>query len=106
MKAIDCKTETWKSVLKRVEGVRMEVYRLLQKHGPETTRQLALRSGVHSVLTVRPRMTELCQLGLARCVGRQHDLAGSEGIYEAIPLDQAEQTFERRRNGDVQGVLF
>ena len=107
MKPVDCKTETWKTVLSRVEGLRMDVYRLLQEHGPATTRQLALKSGRFSVLTIRPRITELCQLNLARCVGRERHLAGSDGIYEAIALDEAEKSFElRRAAGSGQGVLF
>lgn len=107
MKAVDCRADTWETVLKRVNGIRMEVYRLLRQHGPCTTRDLALKSGTLSVLTIRPRMTELCQLGLARCVGRHKDLVASEGIFEVIPLDQAEETFIRRKSAaSGQGVLF
>ncbi len=107
MQAIDCRSETWESVMKRVEGIRKEVYRLLMIHGPCTTRVLALKSGTLSVLTIRPRMTELCQLGLARCVGRHKDLLTSEGVYEAISTEQAEEAFNRRRTAaSGQGVLF
>lgn len=107
MKAIDCRAETWENVLKRVGGIRIEVWHLLRDHGPCTTRVLALKSGTLSVLTVRPRITELCQLGMAKCVGRHKDLMTSEGVYEAIPMEMAEEAFNRRKSAAAgQGVLF
>ena len=71
---------------------RREVYDFLflaTRNHPEglTTRELAFRMN-RSVLEVRPRMTELCQQGLARCVGRkQYEVDGrtvSEGAYVAL----------------------
>lgn len=107
MKAVDCRADTWETVLKRVDGIRMEVYRLLRQHGPCTTRELALKSGALSVLTIRPRMTELCQLGLARCVGRHKDPISSEGVFESVSLNEAENAFGRRKTAaSGQGMLF
>lgn len=107
MKAIDCRAETWEEVIKRVNGLRMEVWRLLWNYGPCTTRALTFKSGSLSVLTIRPRMTELCQLGLARYVGRHKDLWTSEGVYEAVSFVEAEKAFERRKSAAAgQGMLF
>jgi hypothetical protein len=59
-----------------------------------------------SLFTIRPRMTELVALGLARCVGRRKN-GGSEGIYQAIPLEEARRKIEMPPEGDqVQQVLF
>lgn len=56
------------------------VWELLGKHGPCTTRQLADRSGL-SILSVRPRVTELLQMGLVALTGRE----GREGVYSQVP---------------------
>lgn len=69
---------------------------------PMTTRQLAEKTGL-DLLTVRPRVTELLQLGFVRCSGK----AGHEGLYEAISLADAQAAHERRRAGvPVQTEFF
>jgi predicted transcriptional regulator len=45
---------------------------------PRTTRQLAARMG-RDVLSIRPRVTELVQVGLVVCTGRDD----GEGLYRA-----------------------
>jgi hypothetical protein len=107
MKAVDCRQETWQSVQKRLEGDRLKVYQLLLRLGPCTTRQMALESAALSILTIRPRMTELVSLGLARCVGRKTE-GVSEGIYQAISLEEAKRNFEKPAPcaAATQQVLF
>ena len=46
-------------------------------HGPCTTRQLAEKSAI-DILNVRPRTTDLVQIGLVEMIG-----GGQEGIYRA-----------------------
>jgi hypothetical protein len=41
---------------------RWDVYCAFLKHGPGTTRQVATESGI-DLLTLRPRVTELCEFG-------------------------------------------
>ncbi len=74
----------WEEIQGRLSGVRERVYRALAEKGPATTRDLAAATG-DSLLTVRPRVSELVDLGLARCLGRQ----GHEGVYEAVDLESA-----------------
>jgi hypothetical protein len=49
-----------------------------------TTAVVAESSGI-SILNLRPRTTELVQLGLVKLIGRQ----GGEGIYQAVPAWEA-----------------
>ncbi len=54
---------------------------MLNADAPMTTNAIATAAGI-PLLTVRPRVTELCQAGLAEFVGRD----GHHGRYRAIPL--------------------
>jgi hypothetical protein len=112
MKAIDYRNETWRQVLERGEGLRAAVYEALRAHGPCTTRQLAERSGIDP-FSVRPRVTELVQLGFAECVGakeclgctRQGVAPGREGVYAAVCFDVALRAFEARVAREKSGQL-
>jgi hypothetical protein len=99
MKAIDYRNETWIGVLGRVTGLRRDVLSVLTARGPCTTRELAALSGI-DLLTVRPRVTELVQLGLVVMT----DHRGHDGIYTAVPLEQAKiaqvEREARRRAGE------
>ena len=79
-----------------ITRARETIYRDLLANGPATTRGLADRLRM-SILTVRPRVTELVQLGLVRLAAKQS--APGEGCYEAIPLDLARRDHEARRTG-------
>jgi len=92
MKPVDYRNETWSQVRDRVSDLRAAVYNHLATWGPCTTRELAEKCGI-DLLTVRPRMTELYQLGLVDVV--ECDNAGGEGVYEVIPWDVAEAKFNR-----------
>ena len=107
MKATDCRSETWESIRRRLSGDRQRVYEHLLRFGPCTTRQMATDCMGLSLLTIRPRVSELVSLGLARCVGRKHNRA-SEGIYQAVPLEEARRVHDRpfAAGGACQGVLF
>lgn len=91
MKPVDYRNETWQALRNRLQGQRQRVYGELKKYAPCTTRQLAERSRI-DILAVRPRMTELVELGLAECIGG----AKGEGVYRAVDLLVAEERFERR----------
>lgn len=88
----------WEEIQGRLEGWRGRIYEALAKHGPCTTHELAGASGI-SLLTVRPRITELVQLGWVECLEMVH----KEGRYHAIPEARAlaNWTAERaRREGE------
>ena len=94
MNASDFRNMTWGSIQERLVSDRLEVYQALQVWGPCTTRQLANLMG-QDLLSVRPRVTELCQMGFAREtdvleVRRVSDGAKREGYYRALSLDEAE----------------
>jgi hypothetical protein len=94
MNPIDLRNETWETLQARVTGLRLAVLDAWRTHGQGTTRMLALRSGI-DILIVRPRTTELVDLGLVRLVGRKDH----EGIYEYIPAAAAHEMFLERRDG-------
>ncbi len=82
----------WQQLRERVSGLRAIVHAELQRHGPCTTRQLAERCGI-DLLTVRPRVTELEQLGFAGCTGREK----GEGVYRAFNYDESIRLFHERQ---------
>ena len=98
MKAIDYRNETWIGVLGRVTGLRRDVLSVLTARGPCTTRELAALSGI-DLLTVRPRVTELVELGLVECVGG----ANGEGRYQAVMPGEAAARYERRQRDLREG---
>ena len=91
MKPVDYRNETFDGLRNRLQGQRQRVYTDLKKYAPCTTRALAARGGM-DILAVRPRMTELVDLGLAECIGGN----GGEGVYRAVDLLVAGERFDRR----------
>ena len=92
MNTIEVRNDNYHAMRSELPQKRREVYDFLlfatRNHTEGlTTRELAFRMN-RSVLEVRPRMTELCQQGLARCVGRkQYEVDGrtvSEGAYVGV----------------------
>lgn len=88
---------TWQEVEGMISGARELVHRGLIRIGQGTTRDVAAETGI-ALLTVRPRMTELLDLGLVRCVGRCRD----GGIYAPVPLADAERAHRARHEAPVQ----
>lgn len=107
MKPIDYSTATFANIKERLQGVRADVMSALIAHGPCTTRQLAQRAGM-DILTVRPRITELIELGLVDLVQPEASdeadhtsdepshRGGREGIYRALEEVEAIQLFNAR----------
>jgi predicted transcriptional regulator len=92
MRPIDYRNETWEDVRNRVDALRGIVFAALEMHGPCTTRELSIRARM-DILTVRPRVTELCQLGLAELANPES--GGHEGIYRAVSMTVARMRFEQ-----------
>lgn len=101
MKPVDYRNERWADVERRVQGDRAMVYWAMLDAGPCTTRHLAELMG-WDLLNVRPRVTELCQLGLARVVGGEH----GEGCYEAVKMFQAKHEFDERKREAMNDQLL
>lgn len=105
MKAIDHRNTTWAAVRENLSGRRLAVYSELARLGPCTTRDLAFKSGM-DILTVRPRVTELLQLGFADMVAPVDPLKpGHEGVYFALSEEAALQIFRERQAATTSGQL-
>jgi hypothetical protein len=111
MKPIEYRNAAWAEIEKLVEGRRRLVWQNLIDHGPCTTRQLAFATGM-DILAVRPRITELCQLGLVRLAddvapavqSQEQDAPGrrsSEGVYEAVGIVEAQEHHARIQRGEA-----
>lgn len=92
MKPIDFRNETYETIAARLVSDRAACLAALRACGPCTTRQLAAHMG-RDILNVRPRITELCQLGFVQPV----DTAPArEGTYRAIPEAEARRHIQAR----------
>lgn len=95
MKPIDYRNATWEEVSAHIASHRASVYNAMIKAGPATTRHLAAAMR-WDILNVRPRVTELVQLGFAECV----EIPGGsnkEGTYRALQWMDARRLFETRQ---------
>jgi hypothetical protein len=96
MKPIDYRNATLDQILERLQGQRLAVYEGLKQYGPCTTRELADAIPM-SILSVRPRVTELCQINLAQLAFGS--VSRSEGQYEARDIATLQ---ERAVESDVK----
>jgi predicted transcriptional regulator len=94
---IDFRQTTFQALQARLTGFRATVLEALREGGPATTRELAKRMS-WDLLAVRPRITELFQMGFVRCLDRE----GHEGTYEALSGAEARQHFQRMQ-AEAQG---
>jgi predicted transcriptional regulator len=86
------RNQTWDSIQERLTGDRFQVWQALCASTPVTTRELAGIMG-RRCEDVRPRVTELCQMGLAVCIGRTN----KEGRYQGIDIETARLNFDCKR---------
>ena len=83
---------TWNEIRAHLAGSRERVWDWLLARGPATTSEIA--EGLRmNLLTVRPRVTELVQLGFAECVGRREH----EGIYQVVSVAAAQARHAEQR---------
>jgi len=102
MRTIDYRNATWASMQASLSGIREQVYHAFEKHGPGTTREVSIKAGI-SILTLRPRTTELVQLGFVEMMGGSRD--GLEAVYIAVPVSQVQERFEFWQAQPVQGEM-
>jgi hypothetical protein len=90
---------TWKEVRVHVSDDMQRVHRAWAEHGPGTTREVADKSGL-SLLTLRPRTTDLYQVGMVECVDRR----GGQGVYAYRSETEAEaaQAWKQDRSSHKQ----
>lgn len=92
---IDYRNALWEEIAVRLDKNRNAVYAALLRHGPATTRALAVAMD-WDILNVRPRVTELYQLGFV-VLADPAAPATKEGIYRALEWTEARREFERRK---------
>ena len=92
MTPVDIRNENFEAIFGRLTEMRFQAWVALKMYGPGTTREIAGAAGM-DILTLRPRVTELCDLGFAYLAGR----AGRAGVYAARNYEEA-----RASGGDRQ----
>ncbi len=117
MKPVDYRNATFADIKAILVDLRLEVYDALKRHGPCTTKQLAVAMRPHDplfILDVRPRVTELCQHGLAVLVDDSDSLptdhcplpTSSGGVYRASSEFEARGLFEAAKRLALQEQLL
>jgi hypothetical protein len=107
MDAREIKAENWQGIQAQLTGARLRVWQTLYRLNGRnvTSAELAVITG-DSILAVRPRLTELVQMGLAECVGRVPVHGKSQGIYRAISLNQAQRNFEESQRPRAEQTMM
>ena len=111
----DYRNATWEQLQKGLTGMRSRAYFAWLRFGPGTTEQVALASGI-SLLTFRPRTTELFQMGLVELEVRSQKSevrsqvaegrGGHEGHYRAVTRQEWEPRAEARRSGRAEQMAL
>lgn len=83
MSPAEIRNHTFESLRDSLAERRRDVFRAFATLGAGTTEQIAARSGI-GLLTLRPRVTELCALGLLRYLDFVVEGGKRSGVYEAV----------------------
>ena len=94
MHPIDYRNATFETIKCYLAGQRLQVYEGYRAHGPCTTRELSQLIQI-SILSVRPRTTELVDLDLVVCIAPGTD--PHEGVYAAVSEYTARESFETKK---------
>lgn len=104
MKATDFRDLAWADVQRKLKGQRQRTYWAWLKFGPGTTREVAIKAEM-SILTFRPRTTELYEMGLLELAGGR----GKEGVYQAVEIAEWQRRMDAARRAaepvPEQGLL-
>ncbi len=91
----------FRELIDQLHGQRQTVLDLWRQHTtgehPLTTAELADKTGF-SLLTLRPRTTELHQLGFLQCVGR---VARQGGLYRALSTAEVRRRHQAQQQADT-----
>jgi predicted transcriptional regulator len=100
MKPTDIRDQSFDTLRATLDDRRSLVLRQLAVHGPCTTRELATNAAL-DILSVRPRVTELLQLGLVILDGRER----GEGIYRVATQGEWEAWHDEQMEQQTTGQL-
>jgi len=95
MSPIDYRNATWDGIQNKIVGNRRAVLDALREHGPCTTRELAAAMD-WDILNVRPRVTELVQIGFV-VDATSDETPAREGTYMAFTDTEAFDFFRRQK---------
>jgi len=100
MKPIDYRNETFAAIKERLTGDRLRMLEGYRIYGPCSSRELSARLPM-SILTVRPRTTELYQLGYLVCleIDRQPSTVdrGRDSVFRVATEVEALAEFEKTK---------
>lgn len=115
MEPIDFRNTTFDALKDRLQAMMLTVLAALRQHGPATTQELADKSGLN-VLNVRPRVTDLVNLGFAELVADKMQIQAARlrgyskgGVYRALTEAEAYALYKDRVRvacRETQGTLF
>lgn len=94
MKPLDFRNATYADLAERLAGQRVQVLGAWHLYGPGTTADVAAAACL-SILTFRPRTTELYQLGYI-CLTAEQPHKG-EGVYRARSAEEHQAWFATQR---------
>lgn len=98
----EIRDEQWERIRRGLNDSMRQVHTAFLTHGPCTTMELSTLASLNPFV-VRPRTSDLLDLGLVELTGRK----GREGIYRGIPLEEARAKCEvAARKIPVQRTLF
>lgn len=107
MNPTDYRNATWEEVQQSLRKMLLKVYDAWLFWGPGTTEQIAAKAGI-SILTFRPRSTDLFQMGLLRLADRAEARDAQRmtkgGVYAAVGRLDFEKN-KTLRNKPVQEQL-
>ena len=103
MKPVDFRNATFDSLAGFITGQRERVFHAWGAHGPCTTEHLAQASGI-SILTLRPRTTELYQLGFSVLAAVNREIAASPrgALYRVATPEEFAAFLAEQRAAAIQ----
>lgn len=87
--ARDCQMKAYKI---RPGGRQWLIYGMLEQYGPMTAREICMKLGSNDMNYVRPRLTELVQMGKIEIIGKKLDTETDRNtsVYQVVRGEQDE----------------
>lgn len=87
--ARDCQMKAYKL---RPGGRQWLIYGMLEQYGPMTAREICMKLGSNDMNYVRPRLTELVQIGKIEIIGKKLDTETDRNtsVYQVVRGEQDE----------------
>lgn len=88
--AKECQLEAYRRL--RPGGRQWLIYGMLEQYGPMTAREICMKLGSNDMNYVRPRLTELVQMGKIEIIGKKLDTETDRNtsVYQVVRGEQDE----------------